>query len=663
MKVNIFLPLLISLAIATISFAQYIPPAPPPASQDTIYIPGGTMNGAENAGSMEATINSDTLSGGLRVNPNRVYALFEGRVYYQLAPIKVYNPTGTLTIAGVSNPDSPYSSTKPIILIQPTHGKDVIINNSAVNEVYGSIKFINVHYQTMQLDGYQNNELFYCGTADKLPQSLTIDNCLFEFCNIDLFDCTNESGAIGGWPNGAKFRITNSYFRNMFYPGQWWGSRVFQCKHPIDTLWIENCTTTTGGLTFLQQVDLTAFAYFNHNTIVNNKKYWIYSKYYKKLFVTNNIFINQNWVGEDTNIVKNENPLTGYQSTIDIDTVSTAAGVVVQSRYYAGDSSHYSEELAPENLSIYISNNINYYDTLLINGYYNSSAYKNSSLGTLPSYLNWFGFGNGPWKIGNVPCMWMNNRTKALFTKYSPPNGGFVEEYTSTADPQTLTPGIADASVVTDMAVWNQNQWSDPKFKSPGTITSSKYIYGDYNPKTLPGIINGKSSDSVIGEGPGIQVGITKFTDLTENFSQTVNFSKIDNLPVGSLIWDDAQLNAYNSTVALNAVNAAYIAAGGSQITGTKEANNLPHKYLLLQNYPNPFNPGTNISFALEKSSNVMLTVYNILGQQVATVVNGFMKAGNYTYRFDAGKLASGVYFYRIEAGEFVSVKKMILLK
>ena len=87
----------------------------------------------------------------------------------------------------------------------------------------------------MQTDGYQNNELFYCGTANKLPQSLTINNCLFEFSNIDLFDCTNESGAIGGWPNGAKFKITNSYFRNMFYAGQWWGSRVFQCKHPIDT--------------------------------------------------------------------------------------------------------------------------------------------------------------------------------------------------------------------------------------------------------------------------------------------------------------------------------------------------------------------------------------------------------------------------------------------
>ena len=127
------------------------------------------------------------------------------------------------------------------------------------------------------------NELFYCGTTNQLPQSLTIDNCLFEFGYIDLFDCTNETGAIGGWPYGAKFRITNSYFRNMFFPGQWWGSRIFQCKHPIDTLWVENCTIATAGLTFLQQNQLTDFGYFNHNTIVNNMKYWLLSPYHRLL--------------------------------------------------------------------------------------------------------------------------------------------------------------------------------------------------------------------------------------------------------------------------------------------------------------------------------------------------------------------------------------------
>ena len=77
---------------------------------------------------------------------------------------------------------------------------------------------------------------------------------------------TNQ-GAIGGWPNGAKFKITNSYFRNLFYAGQWWGSKSIPMQtYLIDTLWVENFTITTkAGLTFLQQNEATKFAYFNHN--------------------------------------------------------------------------------------------------------------------------------------------------------------------------------------------------------------------------------------------------------------------------------------------------------------------------------------------------------------------------------------------------------------
>jgi hypothetical protein len=677
MKIKISISFLACLLIVNTSLAQHIAnryewiKQTSPNLQnrlldlDTILIHGGTISGAENAGSIESAINGDTLTDGVRANPNRVYSLYEGQVYNQLAPINVNNPTGTLTIVGIPDPNNSLVKTKPIILIRPTNGRDVIINGGGVNKVYGSLKFVNIHYQTMQTDGYQNNELFYCGTANKLPQSLTIDNCLFEFCNIDLFDCTNEQGAIGGWPNGAKFRITNSYFRNMFYAGQWWGSRVFQCKHPIDTLWIENCTTTTGGLTFLQQNDLTEFGYFNHNTIVNNKKYWIYSKYYKTLFVTNNIFINQNWVGEDTNIVYNENPRSGYQSTINIDTVNAQDGVVVQQRYYAGDSAHYSTELAANKLHVYISNNINYYDPLLINGYYNSSLYLNSPLGTLPSYLNWFSFGKGPWKVGNVPGLWMNRGTKALFANYSPARGGgFVEENTITTDPITVTPGIADASVVTDMAVWNQNQWADPKFRNAGTITQGKYIYGDYNPKTLPGLVNGMPSDTITGRGAGEQIGITKFTELTENFNQTAYLSQIDLLPIGSLIWDDNKLASYNSHEDFIKNYAAYGAALiVIPVDGIKKISSSPHSYSLLQNFPNPYNPATNINFSLEKSSFVKLEVYNILGQIVATLVSSFMHAGSYSFRFDAGKISSGVYIYRIEAGSFVSEMKMVVLK
>jgi len=89
----------------------------------------------------------------------------------------------------------------------------------------------------------------------------------------------------------------------------------------------------------------------------------------------------------------------------------------------------------------------------------------------------------------------------------------------------------------------------------------------------------------------------------------------------------------------------------------------LPKENKLGQNYPNPFNPSTNIDFALDKPANVSLSVYNVLGQKVATIVNQFMQAGYYTYQFNASKLASGIYFYRIEAGDFVSLKKFILMK
>ncbi len=93
----------------------------------------------------------------------------------------------------------------------------------------------------------------------------------------------------------------------------------------------------------------------------------------------------------------------------------------------------------------------------------------------------------------------------------------------------------------------------------------------------------------------------------------------------------------------------------------------LPDGFVLSQNYPNPFNPSTIIHYNLAKSGWVSLKVYNVIGQEVATLVNGLQQAGSYSVPFNTkeGKtgLASGVYFYRLDAGSFVSIKKMILMK
>lgn len=95
---------------------------------------------------------------------------------------------------------------------------------------------------------------------------------------------------------------------------------------------------------------------------------------------------------------------------------------------------------------------------------------------------------------------------------------------------------------------------------------------------------------------------------------------------------------------------------------GTEQEVN-PNEFKLSQNYPNPFNPSTNISFNLPSSGEVSLKVYNLLGQEVASLVNGRMNSGSHTVSFDASRLASGMYIYRLQAGSFMQTKKMMLIK
>ena len=86
-------------------------------------------------------------------------------------------------------------------------------------------------------------------------------------------------------------------------------------------------------------------------------------------------------------------------------------------------------------------------------------------------------------------------------------------------------------------------------------------------------------------------------------------------------------------------------------------------KFELSQNYPNPLTPSTIIKYSVPKGQLGTLKVYNMLGQEVATLVNNQQNAGNYEVTFNADRLASGIYFYTLNAGNFVSTKKMILLK
>lgn len=92
-------------------------------------------------------------------------------------------------------------------------------------------------------------------------------------------------------------------------------------------------------------------------------------------------------------------------------------------------------------------------------------------------------------------------------------------------------------------------------------------------------------------------------------------------------------------------------------------SDNLPLSFNLAQNYPNPFNPTTTIKYSIPESGNVSLKVYNILGNEVVSLINEEKTPGVYSVTFDAGNLPSGVYFYKIRAGNYFETKKMLLIK
>jgi len=97
--------------------------------------------------------------------------------------------------------------------------------------------------------------------------------------------------------------------------------------------------------------------------------------------------------------------------------------------------------------------------------------------------------------------------------------------------------------------------------------------------------------------------------------------------------------------------------------TTTKEDLSSPDKFYLYQNSPNPFNPSTVIKYQLPKASFVILKVFDVIGNEVTTLVNGEKPAGNYEVEFKSSKLSSGVYIYQLRAGNFLATKKMILTK
>ncbi len=201
--------------------------------------------------------------------------------------------------------------------------------------------------------------------------------------------------------------------------------------------------------------------------------------------------------------------------------------------------------------------------------------------------------------------------------------------------------------------------------------TKPEIYLGGGTPIVTYSIIDSASTETYFGEGcADLDPYLT--TDVEYRLSNNTCSYSSGNTAVSSAIDAghpdslDTELDCY-AGLGEQRADLGYYGGRYSQTTvGVKDnkfTTEIPSEYKLMQNYPNPFNPTTTISFALPKAGMVSLKVYNILGEEVAELINREMNAGVKKINFDASHLSSGLYIYRISTNNFIDVKKMLLLK
>ncbi len=169
------------------------------------------------------------------------------------------------------------------------------------------------------------------------------------------------------------------------------------------------------------------------------------------------------------------------------------------------------------------------------------------------------------------------------------------------------------------------------------------------------GIVNSVTNGTISVTAPTFIV--TANTIVLNAKFEPISFSSIQS---GQSVTVWTEQTPTNETVALQIQTSADIVTG---VDDNKLINTLPKEFSLSQNYPNPFNPSTTIRFTVSKAEFVSLKVYNIIGQEITTLVSEQKQPGEYQIQFNASNLASGVYIYRLKAGNFTATKKLVLMK
>ncbi len=422
------------------------------------------------------------------------------------------------------------------------------------NRIKGSLTLQELQYQWMQVDGIFGGIVRNWEISEN-DSKLLVEDCLFEFCCGSLF---RHQMVLNG-----RLLYSGTTIFGISITEQIGGrGRILDCKVPVDTLIFENNTTTGAGLTVLNQECLIEYGVINHNTFINNTKYPFLNQYWKEVYYTNNLFVNANWVGEDQ-----ENVATGGQDPdallhglVGLDTITT--DIWCNGKFLNADSTALTDDV--DEISDYIwyaADNV-CVQSATLDAYYGGEP-NDGIEGAPASYLTWGGLGDGPWKVVNVPGIFMNSRTEALVADHDNIKAENNSIYEYTAEELGFGTDPLPQAAANVYVQWNRSQWQVPDVETPDIQLTR---FGDYDPLTIPGI---ETEDSDEG-------GITKISDMIEDFSYTMDLvSQSDGMPIGALHWDDI---AFDSDASLAAIQRAY-GSYGSVITFQVDLNQVSDLY------------------------------------------------------------------------------------
>ncbi len=450
------------------------------------------------------------------------------------------------------------------------------------------------------------NLFFDCQTPDSVEQLTLIGYLAADSCTLRVDHCifsnlfgTNMNVLATGG-NWDNMIVTNSEFRDVQSPNlHGAGTAWYVGGHPSDSIVFVNNTLFCTERAIVGCPGYCANLILNHNTIFCTADPALVVPQAYHAVITNNIWYSDFSAGVDS----------AYMNNGDYNVSNRIPAIILLGPLSTLLSPPYSLTEAERE------------DTVMNNAYYwNGSLYKlwsaiSDTAKQDPGLL--------------MHPVWMDSITTNMFTDKTKWPLLYMANNDS-VDPDFNTTLVT--STVDSMMNWINMIWVSK--------TSGSYTYGQYNLNPV----------TIFSEIPSNWASKQNYP-VPENLSysnEALTAAGTDGFAIGDLNWFPAQWKLFEAGK-VNAIQTP--------------AKQVPTEFTLSQNYPNPFNPSTDIKFTLNRAGVMSLKIYDVLGQLVDVVAQGYKPAGQYTYNVSMDKYASGVYFYTLREGSNVLTRKMLLLK